>query len=113
MQPPSPLEGFVRALASCNHILEEMTTTARGIRVTPFAPALGAEVRGIDLARGLDDDAYREVRAAFLQYGVLFFKEQAEIPPAVQIAIGRMFGDLHMHPAAPQMPGFPELFVIH
>jgi taurine dioxygenase len=24
-----------------------------------------------------------------------------------------MFGDLHMHPAAPQMPGYPEVFVIH
>jgi len=44
---------------------------------------------------------------------VLFFKEQSEIPPAQQIAIGRMFGPLHAHPAAPQMPGYPELFVIH
>jgi len=79
----------------------------------PYSPSLGAEVRGIDLAAGLTLDTYREVRAAFLRFGVLFFKAQAEIPPAVQIAIGRMFGDLHMHPAAPQMPGFPELFVIH
>ena len=52
----------------------------------------GREVRGIDLANGLDDESYREVRAAFLQFGVLFFKEQSEIAPAVQIAIGRMFG---------------------
>ena len=37
----------------------------------------------------------------------------AEIPPAVHVAIGRMFGELHMHPAAPQMPGYPEVFVIH
>lgn len=87
--------------------------TGRRIQVRPFAPALGGEVRGIDLANGLDDESYREVRAAFLQFGVLFFKEQSEIAPAVQIAIGRMFGELHMHPAAPQMPGFPELFVIH
>jgi alpha-ketoglutarate-dependent taurine dioxygenase len=36
---------------------------------------LGAEVRGIDLANGLDAEAYEEVRAAFLSYGVLFFKE--------------------------------------
>ena len=83
------------------------------LQVTPFSPALGGEVRGIDLANGLDEESYREVRSAFLQFGVLFFKGQSEIPPAVQIAIGRMFGELHMHPAAPQMPGFPELFVIH
>jgi alpha-ketoglutarate-dependent taurine dioxygenase len=81
--------------------------------VRPFAPALGAEVRGIDLANGLDAEAYEEVRAAFLRYGVLFFKEQSEIPPAVHVAIGRLFGELHMHPAAPQMTGYPEVFVIH
>ena len=85
----------------------------RKIRVQPFSPVLGAEVRGIDLANGLDEEGYREIRSALGQFGVLFFKEQSEIPPALQIAIGRMFGALHMHPAAPQMPGFPELFVIH
>jgi taurine dioxygenase len=83
------------------------------IEVTPFAPAMGAEVRGVNLAGGLDADTYAEVRRAFLDHQVLFFKEQAEIPPAVQVDIGRMFGELHMHPAAPQMPGHPEIFEIH
>ncbi len=93
--------------------MSNSVTTGRRITVSPFAPALGAEVRGIDLAGGLDEETYREIRAALLQHGVLFFKEQTEIAPAVQVDIGRMFGDLHMHPAAPQMPGFPEVFVIH
>jgi taurine dioxygenase len=85
----------------------------RKIRVAPYAPAVGGEVRGIDLANGLDEETYREVRAALLRYGVLFFKEQSEMSPAVQVTVGRMFGELHMHPAAPQMPGYPEVFVIH
>jgi len=89
------------------------TFVGRKIQVTPFAPALGGEVRGIDLANGVDDETYGEIRTAFLEFGVLFFKGQSEIPPAVQVAIGKMFGELHVHPAAPQMPGFPELFVIH
>jgi taurine dioxygenase len=88
-------------------------TTGRTLQVTPFAPALGAEVRGIQLADGLDEETSRDVRAAFLQFGVLFFKGQAEISPATQVQIGRMFGELHMHPAAPHMPGHPEVFVIH
>jgi taurine dioxygenase len=85
----------------------------RKIQVKPFAPALGGEVRGIDLANGLDEETCREIRSAFCRFGVLFFKGQSEIPPSVQVAVGRMFGALHLHPAAPQMPGFPELFVIH
>jgi taurine dioxygenase len=83
------------------------------VEVKPYCPSLGAEVRGVDLSRGRDAATYREVRDAFLKFGVLFFKEQSEIPPDMHIAIGRMFGDLHMHPAAPQMPGYPEVFVIH
>jgi taurine dioxygenase len=87
--------------------------TYRKIEVKRFAPALGAEVRGVDLSRGLEPGTYREVRAALLEFQVLFFKEQSEIPPATHVAIGKMFGELHMHPAAPQMPGYPEIFVIH
>lgn len=93
-----------------------METKAEGyrrIQVRRFAPALGGEVRGVDLANGLDEETYREVRAALLEFQVLFFKEQTEIPPEMQVRIGKMFGELHMHPAAPEMPGYPEVFVIH
>lgn len=90
-----------------------LATPAQRIAVTPFAPALGAEVRGIDLADGLDEQTYREVRQALLRYQVLFFKDQSEIPAQTQVEIGKMFGELHMHPAAPQMVGQPEIFEIH
>ena len=53
------------------------------------------------------------MRAALLRHGVLFFKEQSEIPPQVQVEIGRRFGELHVHPAAPKMADHPEVFVIH
>ena len=83
------------------------------IEVTPFAPALGAEIRGINLADGLDVDIHKEIRKALLEFQVLFFKDQTEIPPETQINIGKMFGELHTHPAAPRMPGHPEIFEIH
>lgn len=94
----------------------EMTAAAaanRRIDVRRYAPALGAEVRGLDLAEGLDADSYAQVRRALLEHQVLFFKEQREIPPEVQIAIGRRFGELHLHPAAPSLTGHPEIFEIY
>jgi taurine dioxygenase len=93
--------------------IDRHTASIKTLRVSPFAPALGAEVRGVDLAAGIDQDTGRDIREALLQYGVLFFKDQREISPSTQVQIGRMFGPLHMHPAAPQMPGHPEVFVIH
>jgi taurine dioxygenase len=43
----------------------------------------------------------------------LFFQEQSEIPPDLHIEFGKKFGELHSHPAAPTMEGYPEIFEIH
>lgn len=93
--------------------MRDATNRYELIDVRRYEPALGAEVRGITLADGIDDEIYVEIRRALLEHQVLFFKEQREIPPDVQVAIGKRFGELHMHPAAPQMEGFPEVFEIH
>jgi taurine dioxygenase len=93
--------------------MENRAEAYERIDVRRFAPALGAEIRGVDLSQGLDDETYREIRRALLDHQVIFFKEQNEIPPGVQVEIGRMFGELHFHPAAPQMAGHPEVFEIH
>jgi taurine dioxygenase len=95
------------------HVRERDRRNYRHIEIRPYAPNLGAEVRGIDLADGLTDDQLEEVHHAFLENQVLFFKDQSPIPPETHIAIGRMFGELHFHPAAPGMEGFPEIFEIH
>jgi taurine dioxygenase len=93
--------------------VSSIETSYKHIDVRRFAPALGAEVRGITLADGVSDAAFEEIRRAYLAHQVLFFKDQQEIPPEIQIAFGRMFGELHFHPAAPQMDGHPEVFEIH
>ena len=83
------------------------------IHIQPFTPNLGAEVRGVKLADGITGKQFAEIRQAFLEYQVLFFKDQEEIPPERHIEFGRMFGDLHAHPAAPAMDGYPEIFEIY
>lgn len=83
------------------------------LKIKPFSPALGAEIRGVNLADGIDVETYEEIRNALLQFQVLFFKNQTEIPSDTQVNIGKMFGELHAHPAAPKMPGQPEIFEIH
>ena len=85
----------------------------RLIDVRPFSPKLGAEIRGVALASGVSDAVFAEIHRAFLEYRVLFFKQQSEIPPPLHIAFAKRFGSLHAHPAAPTMKGFPEIFEIH
>lgn len=85
----------------------------RCIDVREYSPALGAEVRGVSLADGVSADEYREILHAFERYQVLFFKDQQEIAPEQHVSFGKLFGELHAHPAAPTMPGHPEIFEIH
>jgi taurine dioxygenase len=53
------------------------------------------------------------VLGAFHQHSVIFFRDQEPMTPQQQVAFGKRFGPLHIHPAAPHMEGHPEVFVIH
>ena len=82
--------------------------------LTPLSPVLGAEVRGVNLAEGVDEAVYEEIHRAWLRYGVLFFKEQpAPMSESVQTSFARRFGELHVHPAAPGTGKLNAVFVIH
>ena len=83
------------------------------IKIKPYSPSLGATVKGIDLSKKLSNTELSFVKKAFTKYQVLFFQGQSEISPEVQIELGKSFGPLHYHPAAPTMKGFPEIFEIH
>ena len=56
----------------------------RRIEVKPIAGALGAEVSGVDLAK-VDDDTFDEIKDAWLEHLVIFFRNQT-ITPEQQIA---------------------------
>lgn len=63
---------------------------------------------GVDLRQPLDAEIYGEIRAALLEYLVIFFRDQ-DITPAQQIAFGRRFGDLHIHPFIPSLKDHKEI----
>ena len=90
-----------------------MPKISSNIHVKPYSPNIGAVVKGIDLASGISGTEFKTIHQAFLEHQVLFFQDQREIPPQVQVEIGKMFGPLHKHPAAPTMIGNPEIFEIH
>jgi len=94
-------------------MLDAVDNQYKLIKVKKFAPNLGAEISGIDLSKEINADQFDEILKAFHQHQVLFFKEQKEISPQIQVKFGKMFGELHTHPAAPTMSGHPEVFEIH
>ena len=79
--------------------------------VEPIAGALGAEIRGVDLARPLDDDVVRAIRQALLDHLVVFFRDQ-QLTPAQFIAFGERFGTLGRYPFVAGLPDHPEIIEV-
>ncbi|MGD8810798.1 MAG: TauD/TfdA family dioxygenase [Gammaproteobacteria bacterium] len=81
------------------------------IEVKPIAGACGAEVFGVDLSKPLDDRAFAEVKKAFLDHQVIFFRDQ-DITEDQHKEFGRRFGTLNIHPRYLPLEGHPEIFPI-
>jgi len=87
--------------------------TYASIQVDKVTPLAGAEIRGVDLSKPLDERTFKEIHAALIDNGVIFFRDQ-HLTPEQQKAFARLFGELHLHPAAPrEVPEHPEILVIH
>ena len=78
------------------------------IEVKPLGGVLGAEIGGVNLGEDLDDQTFAEIKQALLDNLVIIFRNQ-EVSPDRQIAFGRLFGDLHIHPYIPCLKGYPEI----
>src|SRR6201746_664364 len=82
------------------------------IGVEKLTPIIGAEISGVDLTSTLSNRTMDEIHRALAENLVIFFRDQ-HITPQQHLAFGRRFGELHIHPAAPQDPGEPALMKIH
>ncbi len=79
--------------------------------ISPLTPTIGAEIAGIDLREPLDAATLRDMRAALLDWKVLFFRDQ-DITTEQHLAFAGNFGKLEVHPFAPHKPGYPEVLAI-
>jgi len=83
-----------------------------GIEVRPVSGHTGADIVGVDLRRALSDADVATLRAALLQWKVIFFRDQ-HISPAEQAAFARRFGQpTPAHPLRDSIEGHPEVLPI-
>lgn len=67
------------------------------ITVSPLSGAIGAEIGGVDIAGGVDDETIAEIRQALLDHLVIFFRNQS-LEDDSHKAFARRFGELFLHP---------------
>ena len=80
--------------------------------IRPFDAALGAEVRGVDLSRDLEDTTFASIEKAWNDHSVLLFRDQT-IDEVRHIAFSRRFGDLEVHVLDQYLhPEYPEILIV-
>ena len=73
-----------------------MSSKYKSITVTPLSPALGGEISGVDIAAGISDEQLAEMRQAFIDYGVIFLRDQ-DITPDQHIEFARRWGEINVN----------------
>jgi len=77
---------------------------ASGLRVQPLSGCIGGVVTGVDLSAPIADDTIAALRAALLEYLVIFFEGQTPTPRKLVDFAARFAEPM----AYPQLPGLPE-----
>ena len=91
-----PHSGFDNSAASYRHI-----------EAIPLAAAMGAEIRGVDVAN-VGDDAFAEIQHALFRHKMIFFRDQ-RIGDAEHKAFSRRFGPFAEDAYTAGVPGHPEV----
>ncbi|MDG2307625.1 MAG: TauD/TfdA family dioxygenase [Candidatus Binatia bacterium] len=78
------------------------------VEIRPLTAGFGAEIHGVDLASGVDDAAFAEIRAAFGTYGVIFFRDQ-RMSPEEHLAFAERWGEINVNRFFQAVEGYPRI----
>jgi taurine dioxygenase len=83
------------------------------LKLRKLSYGLGAEICDIDVAAPMSESAFGEIPRAFLDHGILLFRDQ-NITREQHLAFSRRFGELDRHDAFPsdRHPTIPELMLV-
>jgi len=82
--------------------------TYQHIRVAPLSAHVGAEIDGVDLTAPVSDPAMAEIRNAFGEYGVVFFRD-LQLTPEQHVAFAERFAPIDINRFFATVPGYPMI----
>jgi alpha-ketoglutarate-dependent taurine dioxygenase len=78
--------------------LTEPAVQHGNLTISPLQPTIGAQISGVDLREPLSDADRDQIKAAILQYKVVFFRDQF-LSQDQHAAFAARFGPLYVHPS--------------
>ena len=86
-------------------------TTATRLQIKPLSGSVGAEIHGVDLLTDTSDDLISAIRQIWLEYGVVFFRDQNLDADQFQ-AFARRFGEIIEYPFVKGLPDHPLIIPV-
>lgn len=77
------------------------------MEIIPTSPTIGAEILGVDLAN-LSDDEFAAIRQAYIDHGVIFFRDQ-DLTPGDHVAFAERWGTINVNRFFTPVEGHPEV----
>lgn len=81
------------------------------LKIRRIGGNIGAEISGVDLREPVSPELYRELRSALVRHEVIVLRDQ-DISLEQQMAFGRLFGELSIHPFSPNLDDKREVIVL-
>ena len=86
-------------------------TVQTKLQIKPVSGAIGAEIHGVDLLNDTSDDLIQTVRQIWLEYGVVFFRDQ-NLDPDAFIRLAQRFGEIIEYPFVKGLPDHPMIIPV-
>ena len=81
--------------------------TDETVQVRKLTGGCGAEILGVDL-RAMSNRQWDDVQRAFVEHGVVFFRDQ-ELTPDQHLAFARRWAPIDVNRFFKAVPGHPEI----
>ena len=81
------------------------------IEVVPVSGGVGVEVHNVDIKSGIDAGTFDELRAAFVEHGLIFLRNQ-DITPDEHIAFAERWGEININRFFPRLDGYDQIATV-
>ena len=78
------------------------------INIKPTTGNVGVEIHGVDLSKKVPDSLFNEIRDAFIDNGLIFFRDQ-NLTPEEHIRFAKQWGKININRFFAKVDGYDQV----
>jgi len=76
--------------------------------INPTSGSMGVEIHNVDLSKELSDSLFSEIREAFIEHGLIFFRDQ-ELTPDDHLRFAKRWGKININRFFAKVEGYDQI----